>query len=87
MNYKDISSVCRNHLYKKLIDKVCNISITDSEGIANGSQMVVIEGKNRATITNSSLIANGLGNRNNVDNTDGIDKYIGTITKVELSYE
>ena len=30
---------------------------------------------------------NNENNRNNVDNKDGIDKNIGTITKVELSYE
>ena len=34
----------------------------------NGSQNVVVEGKNSATITNSTLSASGVGNRNNVDN-------------------
>ena len=45
------------------------ISISNTTGIASGSQMVVIEGKNSATVTNSKLTANGQGNRNNVDNS------------------
>ena len=44
-----------------------NISIDNTKGIANGSQMVVIEGKNTATITNSSLEASGKGNRGETD--------------------
>lgn len=44
-----------------------NISIDNTEGLANGSQMVVIEGKNSATVTNSSLKATGKGNRGDVD--------------------
>ena len=44
-----------------------DISITDTEGVANGSQMVVVEGKNRATVTNSKLSASGVGNRGDVD--------------------
>lgn len=45
-----------------------DISIEDTKGTANGSQMVVIEGKNSATVTNSTLNASGKGNRNEVDN-------------------
>ena len=44
-----------------------DISIEKTTGTANGSQMVVIEGKNSATVTNSTLTASGIGNRNNVD--------------------
>ena len=44
-----------------------NISIENVVGTANASQMVVIEGKNSATITNSNLTATGQGNRNDVD--------------------
>lgn len=45
-----------------------DISIEDSEGTATGSQMVVVEGKNTATVKNSSLVCSGKGNRNSVDN-------------------
>ena len=44
-----------------------DITINNTEGVANGSQMVVIEGKNCATITNSNLTASGKGNRKDVD--------------------
>lgn len=44
-----------------------DISIEKTTGVANASQMVVIEGKNTATITHSTLKANGQGNRNDVD--------------------
>ncbi len=44
-----------------------DISIENTTGSANGSQMVVIEGKNSATVTSSTLTASGIGNRNNVD--------------------
>lgn len=45
------------------------ISISNTTGSVSGSQMVVIEGKNSATVTNSKLTASGQGNRNNVDNS------------------
>lgn len=45
------------------------ISISNTTGTATGSQMVVIEGKNSATVTNSKLTASGQGNRNNVDHS------------------
>ena len=44
-----------------------DIQIEKTTGTANGSQMVVIEGKNSATVTDSTLTASGIGNRNNVD--------------------
>lgn len=44
-----------------------DISIENTEGTANGSQMVVIEGKNTATVTNSTLTASGTGNRGDTD--------------------
>lgn len=44
-----------------------NISIENTTGVANGSQMVVVEGKNTATVTNSTLSATGTGNREDAD--------------------
>ena len=44
-----------------------DISIENTEGTANGSQMVVIEGKNSATVTNSTLTASATGNRGETD--------------------
>ena len=44
-----------------------DISIENTIGVANSSQMVVIEGKNTATVKNSTLSATGTGNRGDVD--------------------
>lgn len=44
-----------------------DIQITNTTGVANHSQMVVIEGKNSATVTDSTLTASGTGNRGDVD--------------------
>ena len=44
------------------------VTLEDSDGKATGSQMVVIEGKNTATVSNSTLECSGKGNRNDVDN-------------------
>ena len=45
-----------------------DISINKSKGTATGAQMVVVEGKNTASVLdNSELKCNGIGNRNNVD--------------------
>ena len=44
-----------------------DISIENTEGTANGAQIVVIEGKNTATVTNSTLTASGTGNRGKTD--------------------
>ena len=43
------------------------ITLEDSEGIAKGAQIAVVEGKNIATITNSNVTASGKGNRNDID--------------------
>jgi hypothetical protein len=44
------------------------IKVTDNtEGTATRAQAVVVEGKNSATVENSNLKCNGIGNRNNVD--------------------
>ena len=45
-----------------------DISIENTKGTATGAQMAVIEGKNTATVTNSTLSCSGKGNRNNADN-------------------
>ena len=45
------------------------ISISNSKGTSTGAQMVVVEGKNTASVLeNSELKCNGIGNRNNIDN-------------------
>ncbi len=44
-----------------------DISISNTTGTANAAQMVVVEGKNSATVENSTLVCSGAGNRNNVD--------------------
>ena len=44
-----------------------NITVEKTNGTATGAQMVVVEGKNTATVTSSTLKASGKGNRNNVD--------------------
>ena len=45
-----------------------DISIENTKGTATGAQMAVIEGKNIAKVTNSTLSCSGKGNRNNADN-------------------
>ncbi|MBQ5399100.1 MAG: hypothetical protein IIU14_06675 [Ruminococcus sp.] len=44
-----------------------DISITKTTGTATGSQLAVIEGKNKATVTDSTLTASGKGNRGDTD--------------------
>ena len=44
-----------------------DISISNTTGVANGSQMVVVEGKNSATVENSKLTASAKGNRGDID--------------------
>ena len=44
-----------------------DITIEESTGNAQGAQMVVVEGKNSATVKSSTLQCTGVGNRNNVD--------------------
>ena len=43
------------------------ISINNTKGTANGSQMVVVEGENSATVKSSTLNASAAGNRGDVD--------------------
>ena len=50
-----------------LIYSTGTISISGTTGTSNGAQMVVVEGKNTATVESSSLKCTGVGNRNNVD--------------------
>ena len=50
-----------------LIYSTGTISISGTTGTASGAQMVVVEGKNTATVESSSLKCTGVGNRNNVD--------------------
>ena len=50
-----------------LIYSTGEISIDNTTGIAYGSQITVVEGKNSATITNSDVTASGAGNRGTVD--------------------
>ena len=44
-----------------------DITLKDSTGTATGAQMVVIEGKNTATVSNSTLECYGTGNRGEAD--------------------
>lgn len=47
-----------------------NISISDTKGSAANSQMVVVEGKNSAAVTDSALTCSGKGNRGTDNKTD-----------------
>ena len=47
-----------------------NISISDTKGSASNSQMVVVEGKNSAAVTDSALTCSGKGNRGTDNKTD-----------------
>ena len=51
-----------------LIYSTGEISVSKTKGTATGAQMVVVEGKNTASVLdNSELKCNGNGNRNNID--------------------
>ena len=51
-----------------LIYSTGQITVSRTTGTSTGAQMVVVEGKNTATVKDSSILeCNGLGNRNNVD--------------------
>ena len=51
-----------------LIYSTGEISVSKTRGTATGAQMVVVEGKNTASVLeNSELKCNGNGNRNNID--------------------
>ena len=45
-----------------------NITLEKSIGLATGAQITVVEGKNSATIKDSTVTCSGKGNRNDVDN-------------------
>lgn len=51
-----------------LIYSTGTITVSNSTGTATGAQIAVVEGKNSITIRDSEFSANGIGNRNNVDN-------------------
>ncbi len=44
------------------------ITVSSSTGTATGAQIAVVEGKNSVTLSDCEFSANGVGNRNNVDN-------------------
>lgn len=50
-----------------LIYSTGKISVTKTTGTAKNSQIVVVEGKNSATVNNSTLSASGKGNRGKTD--------------------
>ena len=50
-----------------LIYSTGNITVTNSKGTATGAQIAVVEGKNSITLQGCDFSANGIGNRNNVD--------------------
>ena len=52
-----------------------DISITDTKGTANNAQMVVVEGKNSATVTSSTLYASAKGNRESNADQAGVMIY------------
>lgn len=62
------STLETNGVGSPVIYSTGDISVSNTKGTANGSQMVVVEGKNSATVENSTLTASGKGNRNDVDN-------------------
>ncbi|MGN1034337.1 MAG: hypothetical protein ACI4PK_01925 [Oscillospiraceae bacterium] len=51
-----------------VIYSTCDISIYNTKGTTNNSQLVVIEGKNSATVEDPELKCSSKSNRNNVDN-------------------
>ncbi len=51
-----------------LIYSTGNITVTNSAGKATGAQIAVVEGSNSITLDGCQFEANGVGNRNNVDN-------------------
>ena len=58
-----------------LIYSTGQITVTDSTtGTSTGAQAVVVEGKNTATVKDSTLKCSGNGNRENSDKSDKVDK-------------
>lgn len=64
----DNSELETNGFGSPIIYSTGDISVSNTKGVANGSQMVVVEGKNSASVIDSTFRASGRGNRNNVDN-------------------
>lgn len=62
------SNLTTNGSGSPVIYSTGDIRIENTTGNATGAQMVVVEGKNTATVNNSTLECSGKGNRNNVDN-------------------
>lgn len=61
------SNLTTNGAGSPIIYSTGNISIDKTNGQANGAQIAVIEGKNKATITNSKVTCSATGNRGNTD--------------------
>lgn len=51
-----------------LVYSTGSITVTDSTGTAMGAQIAVVEGKNSISLQGCDFEANGIGNRNSVDN-------------------
>lgn len=51
-----------------LIYSTGEIEVSSSTGTATGAQIAVVEGKNSVVLSDCDFSANGVGNRNNVDN-------------------
>lgn len=51
-----------------LIYSTGEITVSNSKGVATGAQIAVVEGKNSITLQGCEFSANGVGNRNGVDN-------------------
>ena len=51
-----------------LIYSTGTIKVSNSTGIATGAQIAVVEGKNSVEVASCDFSANGIGNRNAVDN-------------------
>ncbi len=64
------STLETNGVGSPIIYSTGNISINKTTGVAKNSQMVVVEGKNSATVKNSTLEASGKGNRGSDNKTD-----------------
>ena len=61
------SNLTTNGAGSPVIYSTGNISIDKTNGQANGAQISVIEGKNKATITNSKVTCSATGNRGTTD--------------------
>lgn len=62
------SNLITNGAGSPVIYSTGNITLENSKGTAHGAQITVVEGKNSATIKDSTVTCSGKGNRNDVDN-------------------